>query len=913
MIDIDKSNYQNIHDQLKLKYIAKTGKDNFEKIWQPFIKYSDSDFTKYIPLVIKTFDKYEIEDDFCSWIMSDGMDLSYCLDNDVLKIKRIFINEDEQNVLIVTHINGTPIKSIINNIKKMYDGLDNRAIEKILVSKKMLNYFNIADNECNIIMHDNNKNYQYDIFKSREENACNATEIFLKQHDETQISSDYSTIEEKDYYLGENAKEDLAFDAMHKSLKILSEMAMSQSDKAKLNKIFEDFTSNSNINSKCDSFLDAMLLSTLILANNNVYSGKESARYMKIYQKMARRYPYDFVVTSVLKNQSNNAFLNLDLKNNTKARFVNGGCLAGINKLPVSDINNLKNKINDSNNVICYLDAQAAGTTCTDQFSRIKKILESLNKEYLDKDKIVILANATKQQFNKFINTYKDINVINYPCTKEEFNKQLDAIIFKLASEHYDNKVLPSFELADYKDKYFENLDSYERKIQDKIDIQKNKMESNKLYALYIKAINMITNNKTKDKHNYNESILTNDGHYNQFDPYKFIPKLRHALAHGHYNVNYDGSIRVYSFKKGNFLMDMDISIPQSAVKDIVLYLNQFHNYDNIFPNIYPHKDAKTIEFAASGKPMANEEDIRLFLQNMSIIGVHDVKTIVNDDKISTDFTSRINNTLNRHLHVDPQGIDTIREIVEKDKCVKAKLVEKRIDKDDENYIINGIENFKTDFYKLSYSHQYDVIKKIILSQYSVTNDNMIKCAPSNKNIANQLYNLLECPDKYDGGIKRILDEKATSFIEYNDIAKAMLLTYFNSSIVYPFYDKNMEANKGLDGIIDYSTLNFDTSRILFTDKGNSSKEIMTHLRNSIAHGNYEFVNGLDSNNILNSEIHFLDIDDRSKNGKLTFDATYKIGDIIEQTQNTEYQQSLHKYYNAMMPKTKEKILKKSN
>jgi|GEM_PF-3867137 len=879
MIVIDRSNYQDFYNECKRLYLNKTGSDsNFDELWQPFAKYDNDNFAVAIPYIIKVFSSYNIFDSISPLYSTEDTLIEYKYVGNQVSIDGAHFDKQNQKKARIVEINDHPIKEVIDKIKVFYPNIDREDIEKILASKVVLQKLGIIDDKyVTIICIDN----QY-------KKVCldeKVSSMLYKKHDATDIVKNYHNIEDDIYYESNNIKENITFDGMRKSLKLLSEMAFNQQDSETFNRYYDDFRKRNYINCKSDTYINALLLSSLFLINEDSFVPKdievfdEQNNRVRYEQHMYQK--YDFTLLSSSSKTKDDLFNTLDLGNNKNFIIDNLPLLRKVKSLKKLDIINIRHHINSTKALAYVIDVNDInGVKYSKQYNAIDSKLNNILKKGVNKRKIIVATNVKNTidtdgnlvedpNLTKLKQSYPNIFVITYPCSKEDFEEQLRVASQNVKDQNYSENILSGNRMVELDNGWFS-------------------------------AVKCCETDKEEKCYDANYNILYEKNQQKKIDTYRLLVKLRHSFAHGHYLVYDDGNIYFYSYdtKKGK-KKDVSITLPFSSIISTLIDIDDCHNYSSKFPNMYPHKGAKQLDFASKNESMKNVNDIEAILDNMSILGVGNIKNNIADSLDYSDYMVKINRILNRIIHVDDRGIDELRDIVENNNCVKGTLVEKPMTDKDKKFIISKIENYKDDFYKASYSTQLQLLKRIVNSNYSVVKNKEnnileLRTIPNNKNINRLMYNFIDCENKYCDGIKNILDKDKTSFADYNDIAKTLLITYFNAGLVYPFYKASEEGNdyQQLDNIIDYSTINFDKNKVVDSDNI-TQKGIMEHMRNCLAHNNFEFVNGLDSNNILHSNIHFCDYDD----GKNTFEAIYSIEEIMNQVLNKEYQNSLYTYF----------------
>jgi len=878
MLVIDKSKYQDFYRECKRLYLNKTGNDSdFDELWKPFAKYDNDNFSNAIPYIIKAFSSYNIFDNISFLYPSEDTLIEYKYDGNKVSIDGAHYDKQNQKIVRLIEINNHPINEVIDKIKVFYPNINREDVEKILASKIMLQKLGIIDDRYDTTLYvDNN-------FKQ----VClddKVSSLLYKNHDESDVVKNYHNIEDNSYYESNNIKENITFDGMRKSLKLLSEMALDQKDSETFNKYYDDFRKRNYINCKSDTYINALLFSSLFLINEDSFIPDdidvfdEQNNRIRYEQHMYQK--YDFTLLSTSSKTKDDLFNTLDLGNNQNFKIDDLPLLKKIKSLKKSEIIDIRHQINGTKALAYVIDVNDAnGVKYSKQYNAIDIKISNILKKGVNKRKTIIATNVKNTindkneivedpNLTKLKQTYPNIFVITYPCSKEDFEKQLSAAVRNTNDQNYSENILLGNKIVELDNGWFS-------------------------------AIKCCEDNKKDKCYDANYNILYEKNQQKKLDIYRLLIKIRHSFAHGHYLVYDDGNIYFYSFdtKKGK-KKDVSITLSLSSIIRTLMDIDECHNYSSKFPNIYSHKGAKQLGFASSNESMKNVDDIKALLDNMSILGVGNIKNNIEDSLDHADYMVKINRILNRIIHVDDHGIDELRDIVENNKSVRGTLLEKPINEEDKEFIISKIESYKDDFYKASYSTQLQLLKRIVNSNYSVVknrenNTLELRTIPNNKNINRLMYSFIDCENKYCNGLKDILNKDKTSFADYNDIAKALLITYFNAGIVYPFYKSSEEGNdyQQLDNIIDYSTINFDKNKIV--DKDITQKEIMEHMRNCLAHNNFEFINGLDSKDILHSNIHFCDYSD----GKNTFEATFSVEEIMNQVQNKEYQSSLYTYF----------------
>ena len=98
-------------------------------------------------------------------------------------------------------------------------------------------------------------------------------------------------------------------------------------------------------------------------------------------------------------------------------------------------------------------------------------------------------------------------------------------------------------------------------------------------------------------------------------------------------------------------------------------------------------------------------------------------------------------------------------------------------------------------------------------------------------------------------------------------------------------FDMNLIGkNNDLIKDLEYEVLQFSSRNL-------PPMFVIEHLRNSLAHGNVQFLNAMNYEDILNTNIRFLDYD---KDENLTFMGTIKFGELLEILNNKEFLKSIY-------------------
>lgn len=189
-------------------------------------------------------------------------------------------------------------------------------------------------------------------------------------------------------------------------------------------------------------------------------------------------------------------------------------------------------------------------------------------------------------------------------------------------------------------------------------------------------------------------------------------------------------------------------------------------------------------------------------------------------------------------------------------------------------------ENLNLDYSEIDFSNME--IQKDILTQRNYSNiENLNR---EYDNLEKELEDKLRFIDKKKRE-KQLLENKGISNNYYYSLKETIDTAYKEYDKIYPEKIEKMKEIKYriYEEMFNISDIQNEAAQI--------NKTVFTHLRNSLAHGNISFPNGIDTNEIINTKILFEDY----KNERKTFSATITIKDLLIQLTNKRFYDSIFK------------------
>ncbi|MBQ7240409.1 MAG: hypothetical protein IJS56_03115 [Bacilli bacterium] len=330
--------------------------------------------------------------------------------------------------------------------------------------------------------------------------------------------------------------------------------------------------------------------------------------------------------------------------------------------------------------------------------------------------------------------------------------------------------------------------------------------------------------------------------------------------------------IKAYSQDYSNTLYEMKNKKRLSMIYDKEELYNFLHE-----------KLSDFIDYRLTSRKLRNEEIDNVMSQidknrdkfyEHGMINRHEVLTemVRNATNPSRNITSIINKLLNSKSKSEGNIIDTLNkkttDYIDYDKVIKATIIA---------YLNNlllynfdkKIDSITMDFNALNYELD---LTEIINSKKS----RIQQLERENKNIINSKDKLEESIKKLENMIKHCPKEEIVKEKTLKKEEKERELAEFDMNLI----GKNNDLIKDLE----YEVLQFSSRNL-------PPMFVIEHLRNSLAHGNVQFLNAMNYEDILNTNIRFLDYD---KDENLTFMGTIKFGELLEILNNKEFLKSIY-------------------
>lgn len=426
---------------------------------------------------------------------------------------------------------------------------------------------------------------------------------------------------------------------------------------------------------------------------------------------------------------------------------------------------------------------------------------------------------------------------------------------------------------------------------------------------------------KLKDYTNYgcNTSVITNE----ILDYKKLIIMVRNSLAHSNYEVIDENYLRLYHYNKNNQL-DFNVKINIIMVLTIIDELNELASklYEP-FLNEYYNRDAE-IQFANRELP---DDQITEYLLGFKVVNQEEIIEILEEAKKEKDYYpdfSKDNNfdkfsiiynfIYNKIKPVCDYGIilnEVIYYLRKNNKIIDDYFYEK----------YGYYDYFNSDFYKSNEQNNKGSLKenkfKILLFSYLNTlllynynsnheidyqkidfskmriSENIKKkyIESKYKNIKN-LFNKLKIQEinllKISQSINKLKEQMHNAKEQNNFLTNILpnriedLKKQYNLAYSSYLENKKQAQQELYNKLFEISDLQDNVNLNL-----SLSEFIINHLRNSLAHGYVTFPNGINYNEIFETEICFEDFE---KNNKeiMTFQGTIKIRDLIEELSKDE-------------------------
>jgi len=397
------------------------------------------------------------------------------------------------------------------------------------------------------------------------------------------------------------------------------------------------------------------------------------------------------------------------------------------------------------------------------------------------------------------------------------------------------------------------------------------------------------------DVYGCNDSLLTD----NRIDYRKFILRTRHALAHSNYEIIDDKFIRLYHYNKSEKKLDFNVVLTKKLVITILDELNEMFNERgkeiiekwNDFTRVYKRHNFKEL----------NEEEVLNEMLSYDILNLDECREVIKNAKMDKDYKK--SDSIDRLDIIFESLLNKIRPLCSYGIIINEFIYGNNNGLMDEDYYVkfDYYDYFNSELFDINMDSNPDSYNKhkfelyllaflncALLNGVNLNNNNIIGTLDFSK-MDFDLYKV-----EHDMNKKELTDllnrfEKLEKQIVDLDayISKRKKLLDDNKHINNDFYNNKLPLEikhflkvKGNYLVEQNQILSLLQDIDLQLNDNKKTNFILTHLRNSLAHGYIKINDFSLSDNIYDIEMTFLDFEPDDKN-KNTFEATVKFGDLL--------------------------------
>lgn len=393
--------------------------------------------------------------------------------------------------------------------------------------------------------------------------------------------------------------------------------------------------------------------------------------------------------------------------------------------------------------------------------------------------------------------------------------------------------------------------------------------------------------------HGANEALLT-DG---RVDYRKFILRVRHALAHSNYEIINENFIRLYHYNRDKKILDFNVVLNKELVITISDELNEsYYNSGKKFTdnwNKYRHK------YVYNYTMPLNEEEVKEQLLEYDILSEEECNELLAKAKSDKDYKKC--DSVNKLDIIFECFLEKVRPVCSYGIIVNEFLYgnnnglidEKYYEKlDIYNYFNSELFDINMDSDPLKYKkHMFELIL------FSFLNATLLNGANINENeIFEPIdFSTIQIDEKYylkaSTYTKRLetdINNKISKFTnELNKTNETIMrkqeIMAKNEHIENNYYKEKLP----LEVFNNYKKraqiklkLNYLKQALEIRDLTNTSNYILSHLRNSLAHGYIKIKSDLNFRDIGSVILEFTDYNPNNKSEE-TFKGTIKLKDLI--------------------------------
>lgn len=397
------------------------------------------------------------------------------------------------------------------------------------------------------------------------------------------------------------------------------------------------------------------------------------------------------------------------------------------------------------------------------------------------------------------------------------------------------------------------------------------------------------------EKFGCNESIIEDD----DIDCKKLIVRVRHALAHSNYEIIDDNFIRLYHYNSNTKKLDLNIALNKDIIVTILDELNE--NFHNLGVDFIRRWQLYRNRYIGTSHTLVDDEKLLELIMSFNILDKKNSLDVIKSAKEEVGYNEcQIDLKLNVLLECILQKIAPI--------CSFGIIV---------NEFLYGNDNSEIDekYYEKFGFYQYLNSELFTLSMTS-NNEKQMKCdklkllifALLNSSLLNNINlkdNDITTPIDFAKMHidKEYVDEINTHIAGYtqninNKITKLrkdinvttrkisnLMAQYHEHYEVDTDYYKNI-LPQGINDTIKQKSLlieelNYFEELLPVASYSVLSNHILTHIRNSLAHGYVRINHDMNLDNFMDSTIEFIDYDPFDKS-KVTFRGVIKLEDLLE-------------------------------
>src|SRR5574344_1546201 len=247
-------------------------KKEFDRLWSSFKNLNSiEERDKATASILQAFAPYGILDNvkdknYDNYVNEHFYILSYKIEGNKLFISNHSLNGENRKKINVEKINNIPAEKIIEKFRKIYPGISDSNIQKLLLNDCVLKGLNICDNTDEyklFLSFEKQHNVYYLDLQNINRNPDK--DIFLKDFDK-ENNIDYITeVDDIKYNNPEVKPVSLPIDAMAKCLKMLAELDINKNSFEKNKDKLHNFNSTTQINYDTDRNVVLMMMGTILM------------------------------------------------------------------------------------------------------------------------------------------------------------------------------------------------------------------------------------------------------------------------------------------------------------------------------------------------------------------------------------------------------------------------------------------------------------------------------------------------------------------------------------------------------------------------------------------------------------------------------------------------------------------------